>query len=320
MNINNIINNIIKNEKIVLDKLNDILNNNINELERVIKRIINNKGKLIITGVGKSGLIGAKMASTLSSTGTPSFFVHSTEGLHGDLGMITKDDLVIAISNSGESEEVLKLISVLKKKKIEIIAITSNETSTLAKNANYILKIYDKEIVCPLKLAPMSSITCTLVLGDILASLLIIKKTFKEKDFALNHPGGSLGKKLLTQVKDIMVKDNLPFINENTEFKDILSIITKKKLGVGIVVDELNKLKGIITDGDLRRIIEKEKENVFKLKAKDFMSKNPKVINENEMAVKAKEYMVNNKIKELIVLDDNNNITGIIQLYDIEDL
>jgi arabinose-5-phosphate isomerase len=308
---------VFETESNAIKKLSDLLTK---DFSKVVNLIYENKGRVVISGMGKSGHIGVKISATLASTGAPSFFLHPAEAYHGDLGMLTKDDVLIAISNSGETEEILKIIPIIKKMNIKLVALTGNVNSILAKEADYVLNIYVEKEACPLQLAPMASTTATLAMGDALAAALIIRRNFKPENFAFFHPGGSLGKKLLTQVKDIMIKDNLPLINENTEFKDILSTITKKKLGVGIVVDELNKLKGIITDGDLRRIIEKEKENVFKLKAKDFVSKNPKVINENEMAVKAKEYMLNNKIKELVVLDDNNKIVGIIELYDIENL
>lgn len=309
--------NVFEIESNAIKKLSDLLTE---DFSKVVNLIYENKGRVVISGMGKSGHIGVKISATLASTGTPSFFLHPAEAYHGDLGMLTKDDVLIAISNSGETEEILKIIPIIKKMNIKLIALTGNVNSTLAKEADYVLNIYVEKEACPLQLAPMASTTATLAMGDALAAALIIRRNFKPENFAFFHPGGSLGKKLLTQVKDIMIKDNLPLINENTEFKDILSTITKKKLGVGIVVDELNKLKGIITDGDLRRIIEKEKENVFKLKAKDIMTKNPKVINENEMAINAKNYMLENKIKELIVVDDNKNIIGIIQLYDIENL
>jgi arabinose-5-phosphate isomerase len=308
---------VFETESNAIKKLSDLLTK---DFSKVVNLIYENKGRVVISGMGKSGHIGVKISATLASTGAPSFFLHPAEAYHGDLGMLTKDDVLIAISNSGETEEILKIIPIIKKMNIKLVALTGNVNSTLAKEADYVLNIYVEKEACPLQLAPMASTTATLAMGDALAAALIIRRNFKPENFAFFHPGGSLGKKLLTQVKDIMIKDNLPLINENTEFKDILSTITKKKLGVGIVVDELNKLKGIITDGDLRRIIEKEKENVFKLKAKDIMTKNPKVINENEMAINAKNYMLENKIKELIVVDDNKNIIGMIQLYDIENL
>jgi arabinose-5-phosphate isomerase len=252
---------VFETESNAIKKLSDLLTK---DFSKVVNLIYENKGRVVISGMGKSGHIGVKISATLASTGAPSFFLHPAEAYHGDLGMLTKDDVLIAISNSGETEEILKIIPIIKKMNIKLVALTGNVNSILAKEADYVLNIYVEKEACPLQLAPMASTTATLAMGDALAAALIIRRNFKPENFAFFHPGGSLGKKLLTQVKDIMIKDNLPLINENTEFKDILSTITKKKLGVGIVVDELNKLKGIITDGDLRRIIEKEKENVFK--------------------------------------------------------
>ncbi|EOH9591259.1 SIS domain-containing protein [Campylobacter jejuni] len=301
--------------KIEAESISDLASHLDENFNQAVEFIFHSQGRCIVSGMGKSGHIGAKIAATLASTGTPSFFVHPGEALHGDLGMITPQDVLIAISNSGETEELLKIIPVVKRRKITLIAMTGNLNSTLAKQADVCLDISIKKEACPLKLAPMSSTTATLVMGDALAAVLMKMKNFKPDDFALFHPGGSLGRKLLTKVKDLMVSSNLPIVCPNTEFNDLVDVMTSGKLGLCIVLEN-EKLVGIITDGDLRRALKTSDKPRFDFKAKEIMSINPKVVDANAMASEAEEIMLKHKIKEIIVSKENK-IVGIIQLYAI---
>lgn len=279
-----------------------------------IELILQTKGRLVVSGMGKSGHIGAKIAATLASTGTPSFFMHPAEALHGDLGMLTQNDVLLAISNSGESEEILKIIPAVKKRGIKLIAMSGNLNSTLAKQADFVLDISVAKEACPLQLAPMSSTTATLAMGDAIAAALMKLRNFKPDDFALFHPGGSLGKKLLTKVQDLMIT-SLPKVSANTLFNELIDVMTSGKLGLCLVMQE-DKLIGIITDGDLRRALKMSDKARFDFKAKEIMSKNPKVIDADAMATQAEEMMIKHKIKELPVTSQGK-IVGIIQLYDI---
>ncbi|EOD6824443.1 SIS domain-containing protein [Campylobacter upsaliensis] len=282
---------------------------------KAIELILNIKGRCIISGMGKSGHIGAKIAATLASTGTPSFFMHPGEALHGDLGMITSEDVLIAISNSGETEELLKIIPAVKRRQIPLIAMSGNVKSTLAKQAEIFLNIAIKKEACPLQLAPMSSTTATLVMGDAIAAALMKARKFQPDDFALFHPGGSLGRKLLTKVKDLMVSKKLPIVNPETEFNELVDVMTSGKLGLCIVLEN-DKLVGIITDGDLRRALKANAKPRFDFKAKEIMSHNPKIIDQEAMATEAEQLMLNHKIKEIVV-GKNGKVVGIIQLYAI---
>jgi len=266
--------------------------------------------------MGKSGLIGRKIAATLASTGTPSFFLHPGEAYHGDLGMIEKDDIVLLISNSGETDEVLKVIPFLKNQGNIIISMSGNPSSTLAKNTNYHLNIFVHKEACPLQLAPTSSTTASLVMGDALAVALMKLRDFKDKDFAQFHPGGSLGRRLLTKVKNVMKKNDLPICNETENIKNIIHIITDGKCGLVVVVNNF-EIIGIITDGDIRRAMESNENNFFSLQAKDLMSKNPKMINLNEKLTTASDLMNDNKVNSLLVVDDQSRLLGIVQMYDL---
>lgn len=301
--------------RIEAESISDLASHLDENFNQAVEFIFHSQGRCIVSGMGKSGHIGAKIAATLASTGTPSFFVHPGEALHGDLGMITPQDVLIAISNSGETEELLKIIPVIKRRKITLIAMTGNLNSTLAKQADICLDISIKKEACPLKLAPMSSTTATLVMGDALAAVLMKKKNFKPDDFALFHPGGSLGRKLLTKVKDLMVSRNLPIVHPQTEFNDLVNVMTSGKLGLCIVLENEN-LVGIITDGDLRRALKTNDKPRFDFKAKEIMSNNPKVIDADAMASEAEELMLRHKIKEIVVGKDGK-VVGIIQLYAI---
>ncbi|MEA3316288.1 MAG: KpsF/GutQ family sugar-phosphate isomerase, partial [Campylobacterota bacterium] len=286
-----------------------------NDFIKSIKVILNSKGKLIISGMGKSGLIAKKIAATLASTGTPSFFLHPGEAYHGDLGMIEQDDIVLLISYSGETDEVLKLIPFLKSRDNTTISMSGNKKSTLAKNTTYHIDISIDDEGCPLSLAPMSSTTSTLVMGDAIAVCLMKLRNFKDDNFAMFHPGGSLGKKLLTTIKDVMKKENLPICNPKASIKDIINIITNGKYGLVIVMKK-GKIKGIITDGDIRRTMQTKEEIFFSLKAKDIMSKEPKTIGQNEKVIVASDFMNKIKINSLLVVEQDK-LVGIVQMYDL---
>ncbi|HEF7692499.1 TPA: KpsF/GutQ family sugar-phosphate isomerase [Campylobacter jejuni] len=292
------------------------LSKNLDEnFNQAINLMLNTKGRCIVSGMGKSGHIGAKIAATLASTGTPSFFIHPGEALHGDLGMLTPEDALIAISNSGETEEILKIIPAIKKRKIPLIVMCGKKNSTLVKQGDIFLNIAVEKEACPLQLAPMSSTTATLVMGDALAAALMKARNFKPDDFALFHPGGSLGRKLLTKVKDLMVSSNLPIVHPDTEFNDLVDVMTSGKLGLCVVLEN-EKLVGIITDGDLRRALKASDKPRFDFKAKEIMSANPKVVDADAMASEAEEIMLKYKIKEIIV-GKEEKVVGIIQLYAI---
>ncbi|WP_229238025.1 KpsF/GutQ family sugar-phosphate isomerase [Campylobacter volucris] len=293
----------------------DLIHNLNEDFSKSVDLILSIKGRCVVSGMGKSGHIGAKIAATLASTGTPSFFMHPGEALHGDLGMLTSEDVLLAISNSGESEELLKLIPIVKRRNIPLIVMSGKKNSTLAKQADVFLDISVEKEACPLQLAPMSSTTATLVMGDALAAALMKSRNFKPDDFALFHPGGSLGKKLLTKVEDLMVKENLPIVSLNTNFSDLIDVMTSGKLGLCIVLEN-EKLVGIITDGDLRRALKSNDKPRFDFKASEIMSANPKVIDAKAMATQAEELMLKHKIKEIVV-SENDKIVGIIQLYAI---
>ncbi|MDO8445711.1 MAG: KpsF/GutQ family sugar-phosphate isomerase [Deltaproteobacteria bacterium] len=272
------------------------------------------KGKVVVTGVGKSGLIGQKIASTLASTGTPSFFMHPAEGIHGDLGMLSRNDVVIAISNSGESDEVSQILTVVKRMGLPLIAMTGNLSSTLAKAGDALLDISVKEEACPLGLAPTASTTATLAMGDALAVAALDKRGFKKEDFALLHPGGTLGKRLLLRVSDLMHKGkDLPLVKEETLMKEALFEITSKRLGITGVIDSRGMLTGSITDGDLRRAMEKGLD-ILNKKASDIMTGNPKRIGTDALAAEALQKMEQHSITSLFVMD-GEKATGIVHLH-----
>ncbi|EPV9397455.1 KpsF/GutQ family sugar-phosphate isomerase [Campylobacter jejuni] len=293
----------------------DLATNLDENFNQAVNLMLNTKGRCIVSGMGKSGHIGAKIAATLASTGTPSFFIHPGEALHGDLGMLTSEDVLIAISNSGETEEILKIIPAIKKREIPLIVMCGKKNSTLVKQGDIFLNIAVEKEACPLQLAPMSSTTATLVMGDALAAALMKVRNFKPDDFALFHPGGSLGRKLLTKVKDLMVSSNLPIVHPDTEFNDLVDVMTSGKLGLCVVLEN-EKLVGIITDGDLRRALKASDKPRFDFKAKEIMSINPKVVDADVMASEAEGIMLKHKIKEIIV-GKEEKVVGIIQLYAI---
>ena len=290
------------------------------KFDNAVNTILNCKGRLIVLGVGKSGLISQKIASTMASTGTPAHFVHPADAFHGDLGMITKKDIVLMISNSGETHELIQIIPSLKKKMIPIIGMVGKENSTLFNNVNYALDTSVEKEACTLDLAPTASTTATLAMGDALAIALLESRGFNAQDFAALHPGGSLGKKLLLTVDQLIHKDNeIPFVHRNTSLKDALLTISEKGLGITGVLDEKDNLIGIITDGDIRRGIEKGGNNIFDKTAEDFMSLNPKTISTDTLAITALETMEKYNITSLFVYSSNDlkKPDGIVHIHDI---
>lgn len=286
--------------------------------EKAIDIIFKSKGRVVVTGMGKSGLVGKKIAATLASTGTPAFFMHPAEASHGDLGMVTSDDVIIAISNSGETEELSGLIPFLKRFDVGLITMTGNLNSTLAKSADVHLDVSVKEEACPLGVVPTASTTAALAMGDAIAIALLVKRGLKQEDFAFFHPGGNLGKKLFIKVKDLMhTGDALPFVSPETEMIKAVIEISSKRLGVAIVSDASRKIFGVLTDGDIRRGIEKWGKGFFDMKAGDVMTKNPKTISEDELAVKALSIMETHSITSLAVPDSDGKAIGVIHLHDI---
>ena len=286
------------------------------DFENAVKSIINSKGKLIISGMGKSGIVGKKIAATLASTGTPSFFLHPGEAYHGDLGMVEKEDIVLLISNSGETDEVLKIIPFLKHQKNTTISMSGNPDSSLAKNTDFHLNISVNVEACPLQLAPTSSTTSTMVMGDALAVALMKLRDFKDVNFARFHPGGSLGKRLLQNVSDVMKKDSLPLITPNESIKKVINILSSGKCGLAVVVND-NSIIGVISDGDIRRAMESNETNFFKLIALDIMTKEPHTVLETTKLKIAGDLMFSKKINSLIVKNDKGLLVGIVQSYDL---
>ena len=271
---------------------------------------------LVITGMGKSGIIGKKIASTFASLGLPTLFIHAAEASHGDLGMIVKNDTVIAISNSGETEEVLKLLPSFKRINCTLVALTGKPKSTLAKCSDFVLNIGVREEACSIDLVPTASTTATLALGDALAVAFMELRGIKEKDFAQNHPGGSLGRRLLTTVADLMHGGNaIPKVFENSKAQELITEMSQKRLGMTLVIEDKGKLKGIITDGDLRRMME-NKSNISQMNASDIMTKHPKTITQETLAAKAVQIMEEHSITSLIVSNEDK-IEGVIHLHDI---
>ena len=278
-------------------------------------KVIKCDGKFIVMGVGKSGHIAQKISATLSSTGTPSIFIHPTEAAHGDMGLIDKKDIVLLISNSGETDEIINILPSLKRHCKEVASLTSNNKSSIAKSADIKIQLKSKKEACPLNLAPTSSTTNALVFGDALAIALLEAKGFTQKDFASSHPAGKLGKKLITQVEDLMHKGNaVPKVSADTILDKALLEITKKNLGITLIVEK-TRLVGIFTDGDLRRCINK-KVDIQNTKIKDVMTKKFKTINSDALAIDAANIMEDNKIFTLVVIDKNKHI-GVISMHDL---
>ena len=312
MNIKNIAKEVFSIEAKAILNLSNLLTD---DFEKVVQDILVCKGKFIISGMGKSGIIGKKIAATMASTGTPSFFLHPGEAYHGDLGMIEKDDMVLLISNSGETDEVLKLIPFLKAQGNITVAMSGNSDSTLAKNTTYHLNVSVEKEACPLQLAPTSSTTATLVMGDALAVALMKLRDFQEKDFAQFHPGGSLGRRLLTHVEDVMTKENLPIVKKESSMKELIQVISTARLGLAVVL-EGKRIVGIVTDGDIRRAMESLEEQFFRLKTEEIMSIDPKTIDRKEKLMMAQKLMTDAKVNSLLVVE-NNHLVGVVQIYDL---
>lgn len=280
-----------------------------------VESIYKCKGKVVVTGVGKSGIIAQKIVATFNSTGTYSIFLHSADSVHGDLGILRDEDIVIVISKSGDSSDVTQIIPLLKTLKLKIIAIIGNTSSEIAKLSDIVLDASVKEEACPHNLAPTSSSTIALVLGDALAIALLQKRDFSREDFARFHPGGILGKKLLLKVSDLLQEENkIPIVNFDANLKDIIYMISSKRLGCTCVVKK-NKVVGIITDGDIRRFLEKNIERITTTKAKDIMNSVPKLIPPNTLARTALEIMEENKITQLIVADKKRKVLGVLHMH-----
>lgn len=280
----------------------------------VAELIYKSKGRLVVTGIGKSAIIAQKIVATLNSTGTPSSFLHASEAIHGDLGMVQKDDAVICISKSGNSPEIKILVPILKSFGNQLIAITGNPTSFLGKEAHFVLNTYVESESCPNNLAPTNSTTAQLVMGDALAVCLMEMRDFKPEDFAKYHPGGSLGKKLLLRVKDMLDTSKKPFVQPDSSIKNVIVEISEKRLGVAAVIEN-DKVIGIITDGDIRRMLNKT-ETITGLTAKDIMTVNPKTISSTDMVVDALNILEDFSITQLVVVDDSV-YKGVIHLHDI---
>lgn len=284
---------------------------------KAVDAIAKCKGRVIVTGMGKTGIIGRKIAATLSSTGTPSLWMHSAEAVHGDLGQVTKNDVVIVISSSGETDEIKRLLPLVKKIKSKIIAFTGNQKSTLAQYSDIVLDISVKKEGCPLGLAPMASTTTTLVMGDALAACLIVRREFKKENFAFYHPGGSLGRRLLLKVEDIMRRGaHYPKVEEGSAVKDVLLAITQARCGSACVLNKRGKFVGIFTDGDLRRHL-KTDGKLLERKVAEVMTKNPTTISKDKLAVEAFQILQDKKIDELPVVDKKGKLMGLLDVQDL---
>ena len=305
-------------KKTILAESNAIANlaNFINiDFENAVKYIYNFKGRVIVTGIGKSANIATKIVATFNSTGTPAVFMHAADAIHGDLGNVLQDDVVICISKSGNTPEIKVLVPLIKNYGNKIIAITGNVDSFLGKNADFTLNTYVEKEACPNNLAPTTSTTAQLVMGDALAVCLLELKGFTSKDFAKYHPGGALGKRLYLRVSDLIEKNALPQVFENDTITKVIIEISEKRLGVTAVVKD-KKIVGIITDGDIRRMLSKTTK-IDDFVAKDIMGKNPKTIHKDAMAVEALDTMENNSITQILAVDDANNYAGVVHLHDL---
>lgn len=274
-------------------------------------------GRVVVTGIGKSGHVGRKLAATLASTGSPAFFMHPAEAAHGDLGMITHSDVLLALSNSGESEEIIALLPALKRKGITIIAMTGRPASTLAREADIHLNAHVDKEACPLGLAPTSSTTAALALGDALAVVLLDARHFDKEDFALSHPGGSLGRRLLVHVRDVMHHgDELPRVAPGTPLKDALMEMSRQRLGLVVVVDADAQIHGIYTDGDLRRTLERSA-NLYDLTIDEVMSRQPRTIHQDKLATEAVRLMEQHQITAILATDDAGRLAGVVHMHDL---
>jgi arabinose-5-phosphate isomerase len=286
--------------------------------KRAVDLMYECRGKVVVTGMGKSGIIGKKIAATLASTGTPALFLNPAEGSHGDVGVVSRGDVVLAVSNSGGTEEIIRILPTLKRLDLKIISLTGNLNSPLAKSSDVVLDVSVREEACPMGLAPTASTTAALAMGDALAISLLEKRGFTEEDFALFHPGGNLGRRLLLTVGDLMhVGDEVPIVQTSTPMKEAIIEISCKRLGITAVVDENKILQGVITDGDLRRGLEKWGESFFSKSASEVMTPKPKTISKEMLAAKAVAEMEKFSITVLMVVDGERNLEGVIHLHDL---
>ena len=285
--------------------------------ERAVEMIFECRGRVIVTGMGKSGLIGRKISATLASTGTPSVFLHAAEALHGDLGMLMRDDVVLAVSTSGETEELLALLETIKRLGIRLVTLTGNLRSTLATASDVALDIAVKEEACSLNLAPTASTTAALAMGDALAIALLDRRGFREEDFAALHPAGKLGTKLRRVDSVMHAGDALPRVGPQTLIPEVIYEISRKKLGMVVVTDHAGKLLGIVTDGDLRRLMERRKKEALDLAAADAMTKNPVTLARTELAASALRLMEERKITSVVVVDAERHAEGVVHLHDL---
>ncbi len=284
---------------------------------KAIDIIYSSKGKVVVTGMGKSGLVGRKIASTLCSTGTPAVFLHPAESTHGDSGIISRNDVVIAISNSGETQELLNLLPLIMRFGVPLIGVTGGLNSTLAQKSDVVLDISVEREACPLNKAPTASTTVTLAMGDAISVCLLKKRGFTYEDFLLYHPSGALGKGILYKVEELMVKDErLPIVLQDVSFSDAIKIVSEKRLGTALLVDENKKLTGVLTDGDIRRAVIKYP-NAASLKVSEVMTKNPKTIGVNDLCAKALAIMEKHSITSLAVVDENNVPIGLLHIHDL---
>ncbi|MGC6285321.1 MAG: KpsF/GutQ family sugar-phosphate isomerase [Polaribacter sp.] len=293
--------------------LSELIDDN---LVNAVNCILESKGRVVVTGIGKSANIASKIVATLNSTGTPSIFMHAADAIHGDLGIIQKDDVVVCISKSGNTPEIKVLIPLIKNSQNKIIAITGNTDSYLGQNADFALNAYVEKEACPNNLAPTTSTTAQLVMGDVLAVCLLELKGFSSKDFAKYHPGGALGKKLYLRVSDLIVKNEVPKVSSDATVAQAIIEISEKRLGATAVLDSSDSICGIITDGDVRRMLSKSTK-IEDFTAGDIMSKNPKTITESAMAIDALDIMENNNITQVLVVNDTNQYVGVVHLHDI---
>ncbi len=286
--------------------------------EKAVEIIYQSKGRVVVTGMGKSGLVGKKIAATLASTGTPAFFLHPAEASHGDLGMVTERDVIIAISNSGDTEEIVKLVPFLKRYNVKLVSLTGNPNSTLAKQSDVSLDVSVKEEACPMGVVPTASTTATMAMGDAIAVALLVKRGLKEQDFAFFHPAGSIGKKLFVKVKDLMHAGKLlPIVALDTPLSTAVIEMSSKRLGHAIVTSPDGRMAGVVTDGDVRRGLEIWGGGLFEKTAGEVMTQNPKTITQDELAAKALSIMESYSITALVVPDDQGKPIGIIHLHDI---
>jgi len=305
---------VIRIEANAVAELEDRIDENFAEVVDLILRLT---GRVVITGVGKSGIIARKIVATMNSTGTPALYLHPADAVHGDLGVVRKEDVVICISKSGDTVEVLRLIPIFKRIGVPVISMVGNLNSQLARLSDYVLNVSVKEEACPYNLAPTASTTATLAMGDALAIALLEKRNFTVENFALFHPGGNLGKRLLLKVEELMVSGkDVPIVRTSTPMKETIIEMTSKRLGATCVVDDNGKLVGIITDGDLRRLLQRT-ENVFGLTAGEVMTRNPKTIKKDALAVVALQEMEHYNITQLVVIDDERFPIGMIHIHDL---